>query len=687
MLVHGLGGVKERGPKTAIYSRVSDEDIAQALHYWYRKGTEEVKKFNGKDFISKLAIEKDGILLCRSRIMDGQRFIIASDLDPSKLGMEVNLNLMTPVLDRYSPISYSIAKFVHEQVCIHAGFETCYRTSLNYCHIIQGASLFKEIGEECSECSRQRKKFVDVVMGPVSDFQLTICHPFYVALCDLDGPYRVFGSRNQYSTRNNKVVDQNNWIMVFACPVTKLISLEVIECKGTEGVLCGLSRLACEFGYPKFLLLDQERSFVSATADAELQLKDLDHRCYKEHGIRCEFSPVGGHNFTGLVERKIRSVQETFDKLGLKNQRMNTTELQTLAKLVETRINDTPLGFSYGRDANNTPVLKLITPNLMRFGRNNSRAVVGPVKFPSSPKDMLVRIEENFYSYFKIWNENYIPKLIPQPKWFKAGVDLKPEDVVYFRKREGDFSSDWTVGQVESVRRSRDGVVRRADVRYFNHGEAKARTTDRAVRTICRLFNIEDDYYVRDMCEVEAMIKSLDEKKEKVPTNDEKKEKVPTVDATSHICDDATIEDQTIFVDPLKPICVVDDAKANIYGENAKDDTPGAVGGKRSKDISNAVSFKKAATVPTKKTCECCCSGHCNYSIHHGRVKGIPMKKYDEMIPVQMEFYHVYECNKMDDAAMNVPIKSDAVMETDGIYDAITSLETDFFLDSSGAYN
>ena len=41
-------------------------------------------------------------------------------------------------------------------------------------------------------------------------------------------------------------------------------------------------------------------------------MKDLELRSYKEHGIICKIAPVSGHNFTGLVERKIRTVQEAF---------------------------------------------------------------------------------------------------------------------------------------------------------------------------------------------------------------------------------------------------------------------------------------------------------------------------------------------------------------------------------------
>ena len=69
-----------------------------------------------------------------------------------------------------------------------------------------------------------------------------------------------------------------------------------------------------------------------------------------------------------------------------------------------------------------------------------------------------------------------------------------------------------TIGQVDSVIRSKDGAVRRANVRFYNSGENYARFTDRAVRSLCRIFNVEDNYFVHDMSKVEEMIKMLDGK-------------------------------------------------------------------------------------------------------------------------------------------------------------------------------
>ena len=611
---------------------IDDEDISLALEYWYKKGSKEVVQFNKKEMVAKVAVEKESILYCRSRIMDGQRFISAGGFEKNSLGLEVQLNMMTPLLDRYSPIAYSVANYVHHELGKHAGYETCFRISLGYCHVIQGVSLFREISDECAKCSMIRRKYIEVIMGPVSDHQLTISPPFYAAFCDLDGPYDIFVPGHERETRSKKVLSAKAYIMSFACPVTKLLNLQVIESKSADGVLEGLTRLGCEQGFPKYLLLDQESSFMKAVKQAEINLKDLKLRSYKEQGVLCEIAPVSGHNFTGLIERKIRTVQEAFDKIGLKKMRLHATGLQTIAKLTENNLNNLPIGFSYDRSLDNTPLLKLITPNMMRIGRLNSRALDGPVRFPTGPKDMMKKVEETYEAFFKIWNLSMIPKLIPQPKWFKESPELKIEDIVYFQKTESELSSDWSVGQVDSVIRSRDGVVRRANVRYFNHSEKEPRFSDRAVRSLVRLFNIEDNYFISDMAEVEAMMFDLQKK----------------------------TEEEMQKVEPMKLI----KNKDGDYRVKTKDDGP-------------------------RKSCGCCCLSHCNQSVHNlsGNLMGVSMAaRFQELDAFDMsiyEFPHIYEKDLEDGDVVEFdePIQSSLVVDRkDDIYDMLTALETDFRL-------
>ena len=444
--------------------------------------------------------------------MDGQRFLEAGGFLGDSVGLEVGLSLITPLVDRHSPIAYSIARFIHNTVARHAGFETALRLSLEYVHIIQGHSLFREIAEECTKCKILRKKYIEVSMGPVSQNQLTIAPAFHVSYCDLFGPFWTFVPGHERATRNKRELSCKNWIMAFVCPMTKLLNLQVIESKNSEAVLEGLTRLTCEVGMPFCLVLDRETSFMKMVRDAEINLKDAMLRGYKEFGVRFEVAPVSGHNYMGLVERKLRTVGEMFEKIELPKKRLHATGLQTLCKLIENEHNNTPIGYSYGRDANNTPILKMITPNMMKIGRLHSRSLSGPMKYPTGPKDYLNKVEELYKAWFEIWNVSMLPKMIPQPRWFKDSKMVKQGDVILFKKVDNDLSSDWTLGHVESVVRSKDGAVRRVEVRYHNQNEKDPKFTDRAVRSLVRLFHIEDSYYIEDMFEVEKLIGDLENK-------------------------------------------------------------------------------------------------------------------------------------------------------------------------------
>ena len=509
----GVDDIENRKPKVVL----EEEDVSRSLDYWYKTATKEVEHFVKPENVSRVGVKKDGILYCRSRIQDGQRFLNTGNFDEESLSIEIGLSLMTPLVERHSPIAYSIALFIHNMVGKHGGYETCYRLSLSYVHILQGASLFKLLGEECSQCHRLRKKYIEVAMGPVSHHQLALVPCFHAAYCDLAGPYCVYVPGHERESRNRKVMTSKCWIMVFVCPTSKLCNLQVIEGKSSEAVLEALMRLGCEVGFPSCLVLDQETSFLKMVRDAEVSLSDINLRSYKEFGIRFETAPVSGHNHIGLVERRIRAITDAFEKMDLKSKRLHATGLQTLCKLIENDMNNTPLGTSSGRDANNTEMLKIVTPNLLKIGRLHSRALAGPLKFPSGPKDYLKKVNEMYEAWFQIWNTSVIPTLIPQPKWFRDSPSLKVDDVVFFRKVANEMTSSWTVGQIESITKSKDGAVRRVEVRYHNAGDSNPKYTsinpkftDRAVRSLVRLFSIEDSYFIDDMNEVEKVIKELD---------------------------------------------------------------------------------------------------------------------------------------------------------------------------------
>ena len=111
------------------------------------------------------------------------------------------------------------------------------------------------------------------------------------------------------------------------------MSCQVIEKSDHSGVLDGITRLASDFGFPKYIMVDKDDAIMKALRESEISLRDLQQNLYLEHGVIFTTCPVAGHNMHGHVERTIRSIQEMLDSCGVKTKRLHATGLQTLLKL------------------------------------------------------------------------------------------------------------------------------------------------------------------------------------------------------------------------------------------------------------------------------------------------------------------------------------------------------------------
>ena len=94
-----------------------------------------------------------------------------------------------------------------------------------------------------------------------------------------------------------------------------------------------------------------------------------------------------------------------------------------------------PIGFNFPADQYNTELLRILTPNMLRMGRINSRSIQGPVNLPVNKKGLLEHVENVYKGWFNLFKDTVVPRLIRQPKWFKIDRDLKEKDIVYFQKR------------------------------------------------------------------------------------------------------------------------------------------------------------------------------------------------------------------------------------------------------------
>lgn len=107
-----------------------------------------------------------------------------------------------------------------------------------------------------------------------------------------------------------------------------------------------------------------------------------------------------------------------------------------------------------------------------------------------------------------------MPSLVEQPKWYKTERDLNVGDIVLFSKEEKEIRTNYQFGIVVDVEVGRDGVVRKAKVKYKNSNESTYRETFRAVRSLIVIHHTDEINVMQEMGKI-ALQMDLKAKREK----------------------------------------------------------------------------------------------------------------------------------------------------------------------------
>jgi len=144
---------------------LTDEEVSSAENYFYKKGTREVKQFSKPRDWKDCSYSKDQILYYTGRILDGQEVY-----DPESTMLDLDpLTFVRPILDRYSPVAYSIMIHCHQSVAHHMNSIATLRESRSIAFILQGRDLANEIRDSCVHCRRYKAKFIEARMGKLHE--------------------------------------------------------------------------------------------------------------------------------------------------------------------------------------------------------------------------------------------------------------------------------------------------------------------------------------------------------------------------------------------------------------------------------------------------------------------------------------------------------------------------------------
>ena len=458
--------------------QISNEEIARAERYFFLKATAEVKHFMKKKDWTTNTIEKDGILHYSGRILEGQEVpsleANMSDLQP--------LHFVRPVVERFSPVGYSIMLHSHEQLVKHRIPASTLRESRNIAFIYGGRDLANEIRDACVTCRRFKAKLIEVEMGKVHPNRLIIAPAFCFAQIDLFGPYTAICEHNHRST-----VDIYG--VVFKDPASAAINIHVMQKYDTPAFIQAFTRHGDRYGFPQKVYIDEGSQLVKACKRMEINLIDVTQALSTRYqcGVEYETAPVSAHNSTGCVERSIREVKKLL-KLTYSGLRMDILSYETAFSVIANELNSLPI--CIGTRTDHLDNIDLITPSRLLLGRNNRRALAGIITLPE-PTRLLGQLEEMTKSWWNVWKDERLIDYIPQPaKWQRNNETVKKGDIVMFVKTESEQvlgQPVWRIGRIAEVEISRDGLIRTAIISYKNASEKVFRTTRRSVRKIAVL--------------------------------------------------------------------------------------------------------------------------------------------------------------------------------------------------------
>ena len=124
--------------------------------------------------------------------------------------------------------------------------------------------LVKKIKVQCERWRYLRKNIIDVQMGPISKYNVMMSAAFYETQVDICGTFKA------YSMHHKRRRTIKFRLTVYYCVPTSTTSLKVMDHYSTQSIIQLFILFSYEFGYPKFMLIDEGSQLVKGCQTIQL---------------------------------------------------------------------------------------------------------------------------------------------------------------------------------------------------------------------------------------------------------------------------------------------------------------------------------------------------------------------------------------------------------------------------------
>jgi hypothetical protein len=392
-----------------------------------------------------------------------------------------------PVCERYSPVAYSLMAYAHVELARHRNSAETLRESRAVGFVIQGRDLAIEIRDCCNYCRRYKASLLKRTMGKLHSNRFIIAPAFYTVQIDMFGPILAICEHNHRSS-------VKCWGLVFKCPSTGAISVNVMAKYDTSAFMLSYTRHASRYGHPHNLVIDAGSQLIKGCAEMTHAILDVQQMTTILHKVGGSFEvvPVGSHNQNGMVERGIREVKTLFMQM-YRGFKMDILALETAFAWISNELNNFPQ--CLGSRTSNLEGLDIITPARLIHGRNNRRCLSGPVTV-GTPSRLMRQIKETEEAWWTIWTTQKLAEFVPSPpKWNVKEGTMEVGDVVLMLRKPKEMAVGepiWKIARVVSLTPGRDGESRTVTVEYKNATEQVYRQTTVGARQLVVLHHEGD---------------------------------------------------------------------------------------------------------------------------------------------------------------------------------------------------
>ena len=359
-----------------------------------------------------------------------------------------------------------------------------------YCpHVVK---IVKSIVQRCYMCKRIRKRMVTQKMGPIPELRLKPSPPFTHVVLDLFGPYSIRGEVNKRST-------SKAWGVIIVDLVSRAAHIEVTVGYDTQSFLLALRRFAAVRGWPSIIFSDpgsQLKGAEQSLCDMWGSVKSplVASECAAK-GTTWNFGPGNSPWYQGAAESLIKTTKKILS-VSIGNSRLSVTELSTVFSESANLLNERSIGLLPSPDS----IINVLTPNSLLLGRSRS-AQSSSYDESTNLRTRSALVTSIVDSFWNNWTTYYAPTLLHQSKWYYEGREIQIGDVVLVAD-SNVLRGNYRLARVVSVKKSKDGLVRRATIAYKNfrsnesvkeyHG-AKDTHVDRSVQSLSLIVPVEDD--------------------------------------------------------------------------------------------------------------------------------------------------------------------------------------------------